>query len=137
MTKWVKGILYRDGRILIAKLRYKNDLITRMQWTFPFKKIDDGESPRTEIKKVFSGLGLNINAGRFLLKAIPSENPKVEEYYYESKYLGGILTNSDKYSEFAWVRPTQVLKFFTTSINNDLMNYLRTLEKTGEGVIIQ
>jgi hypothetical protein len=137
MIKWVKGIVYRDARILIGRLRHKNDLIPRMEWTFPFKKIQDRESPRTEVKKVFNELGLNIEAGKFLLKCIPSENTKVEEYYYESRYKSGILKNSSVFSEFAWVRPTQVLKYFTTSINKDLLDYLRSLEKTGEGVIIE
>lgn len=137
MIKIVKGILYRDGRILIGKLRYKDDLISRLVWTFPFKKIQEGESPRTEVKKLFSDIGITIDAGKFLLKCIPSENPKIEEYYYESKFKSGNIINSKDFSEFMWVKPTQVLKYFTTSINKDLMDYLRTLEKTGKGVIIE
>lgn len=137
MIRWAKGILYKDARILIGKLRHPNDLIPRMQWTFPLRTIKDGESPRIEIKRTFSELGLSVDAGKFLIKTIPSENPKIEEYYYESVYRSGFLKNSGAFSEFAWVRPTQVLKYFTTSINNDLMEYLRSLEKTGEGVIIE
>ena len=137
MIKIAKAILYKDARILIAKLRYNEALIPKMDWTFPYVLLREGESPRILVKNIFSEFGVQADPGRFFLKCTPSENPKVEEYYYESKYKKGFVTNSKVYSQFAWVLPTQILKYFTTTVNKELMDYLRSLEQTGEGVVIE
>lgn len=136
--RWIMGIAHRDGRVLIAKLRNRELLIPRMQWTFPYIVLKEEESPRTAVKRLFGEtLGLNVEAGKFLLKSIPSENPKIEQYFYEVKYKSGNVINTKDFSEFTWILPTQVLKYFTTSLSRDLMDYLRSLEKGGEGVIFQ
>ena len=137
MIKWGIGIVQRDGYVLIGKLRKENPMIPRMKWTFPLIKIKDDESPRTAIKTLFNEhLGLKVSIEKFLLKYVPSENTKVEQYYYELKRTAGNVISSKDYAEFCWIKPTQVLKFFTTAISKELMDYLRTLEKTGKGLII-
>lgn len=135
--KWVMGLIVRDGRILLAKLKHKNDLIVRLQWTFPFTKINDEESPRIAIQRLFSSMKMNVKTGKFLIKYIPSENPKIEEYFYTVKHIKGNPVQSDEYSEFVWIKPTQVLKYLTTSVSKDVMDYLRVLEKTGKELIIE
>jgi hypothetical protein len=137
MIKIAKAIMYKDARVLIAKLRYKEALIPKMEWTFPYVMLKENESPRVLVKGIFSEFGLQADPGRFFLKCVPSENFKIEEYYYESKYKKGFVTNSKIYSQFAWVLPTQILKYFTTTINKELMDYLRSLEQTGKGVVIE
>jgi len=137
MIKIAKAILYKDARVLIAKLRYKEALIPKMEWTFPYVLLKEGESPRVSVKNMFKEFGVQADPGRFFLKCVPSENFKIEDYYYESKYQRGFVTNSKRYSQFAWVLPTQILKYFTTTINKELMDYLRSLEQTGKGVVIE
>ena len=137
MIKWVEGILYRDGHVLIGKLRRKNTLITRIEWTFPFKTIKENESPRKTIKSLFEKeFGVKVNIGKFLLKYGPSENPKVEQYFYELKHVSGNVISSKNYSQFSWIKPTQILKYFSTSVSKELLDYLKSLEKTGKGIII-
>jgi len=137
MIKIAKAIMYKDARVLIAKLRYKEALIPKMEWTFPYVMLKENESPRVLVKGMFSEFGLQADPGTFFLKCVPSENFKIEEYYYESKYKKGFVTSSKIYSQFAWVLPTQILKYFTTTINKELMDYLRSLEQTGKGVVIE
>lgn len=136
MIRWVEGVLYRDGYVLIGRLRRKNPLIPRLQWTFPFKEVEEGESPRKEVKKLFKDFGIKVSISKFLVKFNPSENPNIEQYFYELKYVSGNPVYSKDYSNFCWVKPTQILKYFSTSISKDLIDYLRFLEKTGKGVII-
>ena len=137
MIKWVHGVLYRDGYVLIGKLRKKNPLISRIQWVFPFKRMKEEESPRKIIKSLFEKeFGMEVTIGRFLVKYVPSENPKVEQYFYELKPISGNVISSKNYSQFSWIKPTQIVKYFSTSISKDLMDYLRSLEKTGKGMII-
>ena len=136
VIRWIMGVAHRDGRVLIAKLRNKEALIPRMQWTFPYIVLKEEESPRTAVKRLFGEtLGLNVEAGKFLLKSTPSENPKVEQYFYEVKYKSGNVVHTKDFSEYTWILPTQVLKYFTTSLSKDLMDYLRSLEKGGTGII--
>lgn len=136
--KWVVGVVNRDGRVLIAKLRNKEALIPRLQWMFPYTPLKEEESPRTAIKRLFGGeLGINVEVGKFLLKSVPSENPKIEQYFYEVKYKSGNVINSKEFLEFSWILPTQIIKYFTTSVSRDLMDYLNFLEKKGTGVMFQ
>lgn len=137
MIKIAKAIVYKDARVLIAKLRYTDALMPKVEWTFPYVLLKDNESPRVLVKNTFSEFGLQVDPGRFFLKCVPSENFKLEEYYYESRYQRGFVTNSNVYSQFAWILPTQVIKYFTTTVNKELMDYLRSLEETGKGVIIE
>lgn len=135
--KWIEGILYRNGNVLIAKLRKTNPLIPRTGWTFPFVELKEGESPRLALKRLFQeDLGMLIGIGNFLIKYNPSENPDVEQLFYELKHVSGNVLSAKDYSNFSWVRPTQILKFFSTSISKELMDYLRLLEKEGKGTII-
>jgi hypothetical protein len=135
--KWVVGVLNRDSRVLIAKLRNKNPLIVRLQWSFPFTELKDEESPRKAIQRLFENeLGMKIEVGKFLLKTSPSENPNIEQYFYEVKHKKGSVVNSKNFSEFSWVMPTQIVKYFTTSVSRELMDYLGFLEKQGKGVML-
>ncbi len=137
MIKWVEGIVHKDGYVLIGKLRRRNVLIPRLQWTFPFKEIQEEESPRKIIKNLFEkDFGMHIKINRFLVKYIPSENPNVEQYFYELKHVAGNVIASKEYSQFAWIKPTQVVKYFSTSISKEIIDYLRFLEKSGKGIII-
>ncbi len=137
MIRWVEGVLYRDGYVLIGQLRRANPLIPRIIWTFPFEEMVDGESPRKIIKNLFEKeLGIKVNVGKLLVKYNPSENPSVEQYFYELKYASGNPISSKKYAHLMWIKPTQVLKYFSTSMSKDLMDYLRFLEKSGKGIII-
>jgi 8-oxo-dGTP pyrophosphatase MutT (NUDIX family) len=136
--KWIVGILNRDDRVLIAKLRNKNLLIPRMQWMFPYTLLKEEESPRKAIQRLFlNELGLGIEVGRFILKYTPSENPKIEQYFYDVKFKAGNVINSKEFSEFSWILPNQIMKYFTTSVSRDLMDYLNSLAKKGEGMIFR
>lgn len=137
MIKIAKAIMHKDARVLIAKLRYTDALMPKVDWTFPYVMLKESESPRVLVKDMFKEFGVQADPGKFFLKCVPSENFKIEEYYYESKYQRGFVTNSKVYSQFAWVLPTQILKYFKTTINKELMDYLRSLEETGEGVVIE
>jgi hypothetical protein len=137
MVRWIEGIVIKDGYVLIGKLRKRNLLIPRLIWTFPFVEAKEDESPRKLIKDYFEkDLGMKVKVNKFLLKYVPSENSNVEQYFYELKHMSGNVITSKDYYEFAWVKPTQVLRYFTTSISKDLMDYLRFLEKSGKGIII-
>jgi hypothetical protein len=138
VIKWAMGILHRDGRVLVGRLRKKNDLVRRLDWTFPFTTIQEDESPRLSIKRLFKNeLGVDVVVGKHLFNFVPSENPKVEMLFYEVLHKGGFAIASRDYAEFGWVKPTQVIKFFTTSLSSEMMDYLRGLEKDGKGLIIQ
>jgi hypothetical protein len=135
--KWIVGILNKDGRVLIAKIRGKELLIPRMQWTFPYIMLKDEESPRVAIKKLFEGeFKINVDVGKFMFKESPSENPKIEMYFYELKHKLGNVINSKNFSEFSWIMPTQIIKYFTNSVSRELLDYLTFLEKKGEGLIM-
>jgi hypothetical protein len=136
--RWVVGVASRDGYLLITKLKQKNMLIPRMDWFFPFAELKEGESPRVCIKKLFMDeLGINATVGQLLLRHVPSENPKIEQLFYEIKPNRNLVILGKEFSLSSWIKPNQVLKFFTTTLSSELMDYLRSLEETGKGYIIK
>ena len=135
--KWVSCIAVRDGNILLARMRNKNPFITRLEWTFPFIPLQEGESPRIAVHRLFDSIKLDVNVGKFLVKFVPSENPKIEQMFYDVDCKRGFPQPSEDFSQFVWIRPRQILKYYTTSISSDIMDYLRSLEETGKGAIIQ
>lgn len=130
--KWLEAIVYRDGKVLISKLRGMNQLIPRMEWCFPYSEMTEVESPRFAIRKmVKDSLGLEAGSTKFIAKVIPSECSKIEKYVYLIEPTSGILSSSKNFCEHMWVRPTQILRFFTTSINKEVMDLLRKIEEQG------
>ena len=48
--------------------------------------------------------------------------------YYLCEVVGGEEKPEEKLVELKWVKPTEVKKYFTTSLQPKLLKYLKTLE---------
>ena len=130
MKRLVVGILIRNGYILIGELKNRDMDIPRMTWFFPYKKIDEDESPRLKIKELVKEIGITSKISKYLFTVVPSENSNIEQIFYEVEYLKGIAKPNDKFLKFIWVKPTQVFKYFTNMIDMRVSDYLKILERT-------
>jgi len=124
------GILFLNGRVLIGRRKEKDFLIPRLTWVFPGGKVSDEESPRIGLKREFKReTGFNVRIKRFLFSRVPSECSKITLFYYEVEPISGSLRAGGDLKELKWVKPTEVVKYFTTSIDLRVMNYLKALEQ--------
>ncbi len=124
------GIVYdpKTKKILIGK-RENDPHIKELSWTFPGGRPAYEEDLeyylKLEIKKK-TGLDVEIKKVIFA-KTYPEKREFLSIYYY-CKVINGESEAGEKFGELKWVKPTEVKKYFTTSLHPELFNYLKTLE---------
>ncbi len=125
------GIVYKQGKILIGK-REKDPYLPKLSWCFPGGRPTYKHSLaaclRMEIKKKTN---LDVNVLDVIFARTMPENPELLNIYYFCE-----VTNEnpkqkvgEKFKELKWVKPTEVEKYFTTSIDPVVMSFLQALEK--------
>ncbi|NCN38836.1 MAG: NUDIX domain-containing protein [Candidatus Aenigmarchaeota archaeon] len=117
--------------MLIGK-RDKDEYIPELSWSFPggrpTYKHSLSMSLRMEIKKK-TNLDVNV-VDCFFARTLP-ERPEFLQIYYFCEVTGESKKPKamEKFKEIKWIKPTEVEKHFTTSIDPVVMEFLGALEK--------
>ncbi len=126
----VLGIVYnpKTKKILIGK-RVDDPYLKNLSWCFPggrpCYKEDLEKCLKHEIK-IKTGLSVKVKNVVFA-KTYP-EKREFLSIYYLCEIAGGKEKAGEKFIEIKWIRPTEVKKYFTTSLHPKLFNFLKTLE---------
>ncbi|MBU3904631.1 MAG: NUDIX domain-containing protein [Nanoarchaeota archaeon] len=127
----VLGIVYNpETRQILIGRREKDPYIKELSWTFPGgrptydKELED--SLKDEIKKK-TGLDTTNIKEIVFAKTYP-EKREFLSIYYLCETAGGGEKAGEKFVEIKWVKPTDVQKYFTTSLHPKLLEYLKSLE---------
>lgn len=126
----VLGIVYnpKTKQILIGR-RENDPYIKELSWCFPggrpSYKRDIEEDLKHEIK-IKTGLEVDVKKVIFA-KTYPEKREFLSIYYY-CEVVGGEEKAGEKFVEVKWVKPSDVKRYFTTSLHPNLFNYLKTLE---------
>jgi ADP-ribose pyrophosphatase YjhB (NUDIX family) len=129
----VLGIVYdlEKKKILIG--RKENDkTFPEQTWCFPggrpTYKHSLTMSLRMEIKKK-TNLDVNV-LDCFFARNIPEKAELLAVYYYcELTEETDKPKAMDEFKEIKWIKPTEVEKYFTTSVDPFVMDFLEALEK--------
>jgi len=124
------AIVYKDGKILIGK-REEDPFIKELGWSFPGgrptydKSLE--ESLKEEVKKKTN---LDIEVKKIIFARIFTEKKEFLSLYYFClcEPVDGIEKPGDKFKELKWIKPTEVTKYFTTSIDPFVLDFLKKLE---------
>jgi len=126
----VLGIVFnaKTRKILIG-LRKDDPNLKKLSWRFPggrpaYKK--DLEFYLQHKIKIKTGLTVRVKEIIFA-KTYPEKREFLSIYYLCEK-IGGVTKAGGKFFELKWIKPTEVKKYFTTSIHPELLRYLRTLK---------
>ncbi len=126
----VLGIVYnpKTRKILIG-LRKDDPYLKKLSWCFPgggpaYKK-DLEFYLKQEIK---NKTGLNVKVKKIVFAKTYPEKRKFLSIYYDCEKIGGKEKAKEKFIQIKWIKPTEVKKYFTTSIHPELLRYLRTLK---------
>lgn len=128
----VLGIVYNPitKKILIGR-RENDPYIKELSWCFPGGTPgyeNDLELYLKEEVKVKTGLEVNVKKVVFA-KTYPEKREFLSVYYHcEMLVVGGMEKAGDDFKEIKWVKPTDVRKYFTTSLHDKVFEYLKTLE---------
>jgi ADP-ribose pyrophosphatase YjhB (NUDIX family) len=117
----------KTKKILIGR-RENDPYIKKLTWCFP------GGGPtyhdeleeylKIEIKKKTE---INVKVEKIMFaKTYPEDRRFLSIYYLCSAKMGNEKAG-DKFVELKWVKPSDVKKYFTTSLHPELLKYLRTL----------
>lgn len=130
------AIIHKNGKILIGK-REDDPFIKELTWCFPGgrpgydKSLE--ESLKEEVKKKTN---IDIKVKKLIFaRNYPEKKEFLSLYYlcYFCEAIGGIEKPGDGFKEIKWVRPTEVTKYFTTSINPFVLEFLKKLEGEESG----
>ncbi len=126
----VLGIIYnpKTRKVLIGK-RENDPHIKELSWTFPGGRPDYKEDLEFYLKhEIKKKTRLDVNVKKIIFaKTYPEKREFLSVYYY-CEVIGGKEKASEKLSEIKWVNPSEVKKYFTTSLHPKLLEYLKTLD---------
>ncbi|MCX6711960.1 MAG: NUDIX domain-containing protein [Candidatus Woesearchaeota archaeon] len=126
----VLGIMYnpKTKKILIGK-RENDPYIKELSWCFPGGRPGYEKDLELYLKheiKVKTGLDVNIKKVIFA-KTYPEKREFLSIYYY-CEVIGGKGKAGEDFKEIKWVKPNDVRKYFTTSLHQKVLDYLKTLK---------
>lgn len=126
----VLGIVYnpQSRQILIGK-RENDPYLKELSWCFPGGRPAYDEDLefclKEEIKKK---TGLEVVVKKIVFAKTYPEKREFLSIYYFCEIVGGKEKAGEKFIEIKWVGPTEVQKYFTTSLHPRLLEFLKTLE---------
>jgi len=127
------AIIYKDGKILIGR-REDDPYIKELTWCFPggrpsySKPLE--EALKEEVKKKTN---LDIKIKKLIFARTYPEKKEFMSLYYLCKFylcepIESVEKPREKFKELKWVKPTEVTKYFTTSIDPFILEFLKKLE---------
>lgn len=102
MINVVAAIIFKDGKVLIAKRKPEKSL--GGFWEFPGGKIEEGEAPETTaIREIKEELGIQISVDRYLSESVYQYDfGTINLKGYICKFMSGEMSLND-HSEVKWV----------------------------------
>jgi len=118
----------KTGMIIIGR-RENDPFIKQLSWTFPGGRPAYDKDLEFYLKhetKIKTGLDIEVKDVVFA-KTYP-ENRNFLAIYYDCEVVGGTAKAGEKFVEVKWIKPTEVRRYFTTSLHPVLLRHLESLE---------
>jgi len=128
----VLGIVYdpKTRKILIGK-RENDPHIKELSWVFPGGRPGYEKDLEHYVEeKVKEKTGLDVKVKKIVFaRTYPEKREFLSIYYYcECEVMGGEERAGEDFAELKWVKPSEVVNYFTTSLHSKLLEYLKTLD---------
>ena len=119
------AILFKDGRILIAK-RKKGDHLEN-KWEFPGGKLEPGETPEECLRReLFEEFSIETRVGEFVCSSrYTYRHGCIELRAFKVEYLSGRLTIHD-HEEIAWALPGELGNYDFAEADIPIVKLIRT-----------
>jgi len=123
------GIIHRDGKVLIGKRKNKDEFVEHLIWVFPGGEV--GANIEESLKKIIeeeTNLDVEIKELVYVRKP-PESKINMVLFYFDCMPLNRDEKSGGDLVELMWVKPTSVCEFFTTSVSDKVMEFLRSIEE--------
>ncbi|MBU0722141.1 NUDIX domain-containing protein [Patescibacteria group bacterium] len=126
----VLGVVYNPATKMILLGRRENDPhIKELAWSFPGGCPDYENDLEDNIKaEVKIKTGLDVKVNKIIFAKTYPEKREFLSVYYLCEPTGGVEKAGGRFVEIKWIKPTDVKKYFTTSLHEKLFEFLKTLE---------
>jgi len=128
------GIVYNPNlkKIIIGE-REKDPYIEKLSWVFPGGRPGYDEDLENYLEKeIKKKTGLDVEVKKIIFaKTYPERRDFLSIYYFCTTDQDN-ETPSEKFARVKWINPTEVRRYFTTSLHPALFEKLEELERTGE-----
>lgn len=124
------GIIFdpKERKILIVK-RKPDKYIKELTWNFPGGKVNPDKKLEDSLKKeIKEKTGYNIEILGSIFSRIFPEKKDLILLYYLCEATGGKEKIGGSSEELKWVKPKELRKYFTTSFDQVLEEYINNLE---------
>jgi ADP-ribose pyrophosphatase YjhB (NUDIX family) len=124
------GVIFdtKTRKILIGK-RINDPYVKKLGWCFP------GGNPKSNVdlekfveKVIKEKTGLKVKNLGAIFSRILKENKQVLLVYYLCEAVGGKEKPANGFTELKWVKPQDLQKYFTTSFDKRLKEYILGLK---------
>lgn len=123
------AVVYDPQTKMILIGRRENDpFIKELSWSFPGGRPAYNEDLEVYLKeqiKIKTNLEVEIK-NVFFAKTYPEKREFLTIYYFCEGF--GEIKAGEKFVEVKWVKPTDVQKYFTTSLHPKVLEFLKTIE---------
>ena len=124
------GIIYdiKSKKILIGK-REKDPHIKELTWCFPGGRPNYNEELEEGLQReILKKTGLKVKIKELIFARARPENKEILSLYYLCEVVGGIERAGELFKEIKWIKPSEIGKYFTTSIHPIIKKYLESLK---------
>ena len=126
----VLGIIYalKTKQVLIG-LRKNDPYFRELSWCFPGgRPAYDGELEEYLKQEIKAKTNLNVKVKKIIFTKTYPEKREFLSIYYHCEIESGNEQAGEKFAELKWVKPSDVKKYFTTSLHPKILEYLKSLE---------
>jgi ADP-ribose pyrophosphatase YjhB (NUDIX family) len=126
----VLAIIHDPKKNLILIGRRENDPhVPQLSWCFPGGRPAYNEDLEHYLKhEVKIKTGFDVVPRAVIFARTNPENRQLLSIYYHCDIVGGKEKAGEKHVENKWVSPTAVKKYFTTSLDPKIYDFLKKLE---------
>lgn len=125
----VLGIVYnpKTKKILIGR-RENDPYVPKLSWQFPGGRPAHNKSLEHYLKlKIKRKTNLSVEVKRIVWARTLLEKREFLLIYFYCETAETKAKAGDKFVEVKWVKPTEVINYFTTSIDPKVMEFLKSL----------
>lgn len=128
------AIIEKNGKILIGQRVAKDPWVENLSWVFPGGKMDTLHFGNELKKIVKSETGLDVDVKTLVTSRIhPDSGFKniqiIALYFYCQANPNAKEIAGKTLKKLKWVKPSDVFKYFTTSVSDETTKFLMMLEK--------
>lgn len=128
------GIIVKDGKVLIGARRKRDPWVENLSWVFPggqMHTLNFNDEIKKNIKKE---TGLDVSVKSLITSRVhPDSGFKnvqiIALYFYCEQISKDKETTGKNLGKLKWVKPSDVFKFFTTSVADEVTKFLMMIEK--------